>query len=139
MGLEMIAVFRKEKGMTIDELSVRSGVPVSTIKKISAGITTDPNLSTIQAIARALGCSVDDFSNTSQFSEMFSKDEKKLVKKYRTLPPYGKDAVNSMADSILEIEQTLRARAELEQDGIGQRFDVRLAGIIPGFPSLHST
>lgn len=118
MGLEMIAVFRKEKGMTIDELSVRSGVPVSTIKKISAGITTDPNLSTIQAIARALGCSVDDFSNTSQFSEMFSKDEKKLVKKYRTLPPYGKDAVNSMADSILEIEQTLRARAELEQDGI---------------------
>lgn len=105
LGLEMIAVFRKEKGMTIDELSAKSGVPVSTIKKISAGITTDPNLSTVQAIAQALGCSVDDFSNTSQFSETFSREEKKMVKKYRSLPKYGKEAVDNITDSILELDR----------------------------------
>lgn len=100
MGLEMIGVFRKEKGMTLDELSEKSGIPVSTIKKISAGITTDPNLSTVQAIASALGCTVDDFSDTSKFAEAFSILEKKIVKKYRSLDDYGKEAV----DGVLDVE-----------------------------------
>lgn len=100
MGLEMIGVFRKEKEMTLDELAEKSGVPVSTIKKISAGITTDPNLSTVQAIADALECTVDDLSNTSRFVDTFSISERKLIKKYRSLDPYGKKAV----DSVLDIE-----------------------------------
>lgn len=109
MGLEMIGVFRKEKGMTLDELSEKSGIPVSTIKKISAGITTDPNLSTVQAIAGALGCTVDDLSNMSQFAEVFSVSEKKLVKKYRSLDPYGKEAVDGVLD--VEWRRTEQTRA----------------------------
>lgn len=98
MGLEMIAVFRKEKKMTIDELSEKSGVPVSTIKKISAGITTDPNLSTIQAIASALGCSIDDFSNSSKFGDTFSSIEKKMIKMYRSLDRYGQELLRNVLE-----------------------------------------
>ena len=110
MSLEMIGVFRKEKGMTLDELSEKSGIPVSTIKKISAGITTDPNLSTVQAIASALGCTVDDLSNTSKFAETFSVLEKKIVKKYRALDTYGQDVVE------LVLEHEHRRCAEQAQE-----------------------
>lgn len=110
MGLEMIGVLRKEKNMTINELSSKSGVPVNTLKKISAGITTDPNLSTVKAIARALGCSVDDFSDTSSFGSAFSLDERKMVKKYRALDGHGKEVV----DVVLE-KETARMTAELEK------------------------
>lgn len=66
MGLEKIKDIRKSRGITIDELSEKSGVPVSTIKKISAGITKNPNLETVRSIARALNCTLDDFDEPIQ-------------------------------------------------------------------------
>lgn len=63
MGLERITDLRKQAGMTIDELSIRSGIPVSTLKKISAGLTANPTLDTVKAIARALNCSIDEFDD----------------------------------------------------------------------------
>lgn len=63
MGLERIASIRKEKGITLEQLSENSGVPISTLKKISAGITTNPNLDTLKAIARSLECTLDDFDD----------------------------------------------------------------------------
>ena len=62
MGLERINEIRKQRGITIEELSARSGVPISTLKKISAGITTNPSLDTVKAIARALDCTLDDLA-----------------------------------------------------------------------------
>ncbi len=70
MGLERIKDIRKSKGMTIEELSEKSGVPVSTIKKISAGITQNPNLETVRAIARALNCTLDDFDDPIAIDEI---------------------------------------------------------------------
>lgn len=70
MGLERIKDIRKSKGMTIEELSEKSGVPVSTIKKISAGITKNPNLETVRAIARALNCTLDDFDDPIAIGEI---------------------------------------------------------------------
>lgn len=98
MGLEMIKVFRKEKGLTLEALSEESGVPVSTIKKISAGITTDPNLSTIKAIASALGCTLDDFSDGSSFGNSVTTRELKLIKKYRVIDGHGQKAVDMILD-----------------------------------------
>ena len=63
MGLERINEIRKAKNMSIDDLCVKSGIPKSTISKITAGITTNPTLDTMQAIARALGCRLDDFND----------------------------------------------------------------------------
>lgn len=68
MGLERITQIRKLKGITLEELSRLSNVPVSTIKKISAGITTNPNLDTVKSIAKALQCKLDDFDDNSEVS-----------------------------------------------------------------------
>lgn len=54
---------RREKNISIDELSDLSGVPKGTLSKITAGITTNPTLETVKAIARALGCRLDDFDD----------------------------------------------------------------------------
>lgn len=66
MGLEMINEIRKKKNLSVDELAELSGVPKSTLAKITAGITTNPNLETVKAIARALGCKLDDFDSDIQ-------------------------------------------------------------------------
>lgn len=61
MGLEKIAEYKKKLGITSEELSKRSGVPLGTLNKILSGDTKDPKLSTLKAIARVLGCTLDDF------------------------------------------------------------------------------
>ena len=45
---------RRQAGLTIDELSERSGVPKGTLNKIINGVTRDPQLETVKALARAL-------------------------------------------------------------------------------------
>lgn len=54
---------RKEKGISLDELCERSGVPKGTLSKITAGITDNPTLETVKSIARALECTLDDFDD----------------------------------------------------------------------------
>ena len=56
VGLERITYFRKKQNMSIEELSIKSGVPIGTLSKISAGITKEPRLDTVKAIAKALNC-----------------------------------------------------------------------------------
>lgn len=55
---------RKQKGLSIDELCELSGIPKGTLSKITAGITTSPTLDTVRAIAKALGCKLDDFDDS---------------------------------------------------------------------------
>lgn len=63
MGLEMIAIYKKKLGLTTEELSDRSGVPVGTLNKILSGATKDPKLETLKAIARVLGLTLNDFDD----------------------------------------------------------------------------
>lgn len=70
MGLERINLLRKEQGLTIEELSVKADVPLSTLKKICAGSTTNPALETVKSIARALNCTIDEFDDTKKAPAM---------------------------------------------------------------------
>lgn len=63
MGLEKINLFRREKGLSVEELSKLSGVPLGTLSKITAGITKNPNLETVKAIVSALGLTLDDLED----------------------------------------------------------------------------
>ena len=58
---ELITLYRKQAGMTIDELCEKSGVPKGTIKKIISGITKAPTLENVRSIAYALGKKLSDF------------------------------------------------------------------------------
>lgn len=49
---------RHEEGMTQEQLAEAAGLSVSLIQQIERG-TKDPRASTLLALARALGCTVD--------------------------------------------------------------------------------
>ena len=53
---------KKEKGMTNDVISELSGIPKSTIAKITSGVTPNPKLETLKAIAKVLGCTLDELN-----------------------------------------------------------------------------
>ena len=63
MGLEKIAEYKKKLGITTEELSNKSGVPIGTLNKILSGDTKDPKLGTLKAISRVLGLTLDDFDD----------------------------------------------------------------------------
>lgn len=63
MGLEKISEYKKKLGMTTEELSAKSGVPVGTLNKILSGATKDPKLETLKSIAKVLGLSLNDFDD----------------------------------------------------------------------------
>lgn len=63
MGLEKITEYKKKMGITTEELSEKSGVPIGTLNKILSGVTKDPKLDTLKSIARVLGLSLDDFDD----------------------------------------------------------------------------
>lgn len=69
MGLEKIDMFKKERGLTNEELSKLSGVPKATIDKITSGATKDPKLETIKALVYCLGHTLDDLDDTKNAPE----------------------------------------------------------------------
>lgn len=95
---ELISFYRKQSGMTIDELAAKSGVPKGTLNKIIAGITKAPTLDNMKSIARALGKTLADFDDEPVQDSFFSPSEQSMVKKYRALDPYGKDTVSAVLD-----------------------------------------
>lgn len=95
---EFINNRRKELGMSIDDLVQESGVPKGTLSKITSGINTNPTLSTVEAICKALKCTLNDAIGTKQFQAVTS-EELGMIKKHRTLDEYGKKAVNDLLDT----------------------------------------
>ena len=55
MDLEKMKKRKKELGMTNQELSERSGVPLGTVNKIFSGATKSPQYDTILALETVLG------------------------------------------------------------------------------------
>jgi transcriptional regulator with XRE-family HTH domain len=64
MGLDKIEEYKRKLGLTTAELAERSGVPKGTLDKILSGVTKDPKLETLKAIARVLGLTLDDFDDS---------------------------------------------------------------------------
>lgn len=62
---DLITLYRKQAGLTIDELADKSGVPIGTLKKIIGGVTKAPTLPNMKAIAKALGKTLADFDDQS--------------------------------------------------------------------------
>lgn len=109
MGLEKINEMRKYRGMSIDELSEKSGVPKGTLSKITAGITKNPSVDTVKSIVHALQFTLDDldsYPNVKRNTDL-SMREVQMVTKYRCLNNSGKD----MVDMVLEKEYE-RSKAE---------------------------
>lgn len=100
MWLDKLKEMKSERGLTTKEIAEKSGIPEPTLEKLFSGATKDPKLATMQQLVHFLGFTLDDLSDEQKSNEAFSKDEQTHIKKYRSLDPYGKEAV----DSILDIE-----------------------------------
>ncbi len=57
--IDRIKQVKSEKKITNDKLAELTGIPLSTLSKMLAGISDSPKLSNVVCIAEALGCSLD--------------------------------------------------------------------------------
>ena len=79
MGLEIINQLKKQKRMTNEDLALLSGVPKGTIDKITSGVTKDPKLETLKALARVLGCSLSDFDDPQTKAPVENENESHVL------------------------------------------------------------
>ena len=56
-----------DRGMTLYELSKKSGVPKSTIQDLVFGRNQNPDIKRVEKMARALGMDLRDFFNHESF------------------------------------------------------------------------
>ena len=97
---EMVSRYRKDAGMTIDELSAASGVPKGTLNKIIAGTTKSPTLDTVRALAEALGKKLEDFDDGLQKKQPaptngdeLAEDDKRIIELLHQLTPENRERI----------------------------------------------
>ena len=60
MLAENIKTFRKQRGLSQEQLARKAGVTYSTLIKLESGSNKNPTVKTLQQIAQALGVTLDD-------------------------------------------------------------------------------
>ncbi len=98
MWLDTFNEMRKKSEMSLDELSMKSGIPKGTLAKITSGITKAPPLETMRKLVYSMGYTLDDLDKGLAVSENFSKEEKEHIQKYRLLDQPWKEAVDNVLD-----------------------------------------
>lgn len=94
MWLSTFNKMRKLSGMSLDELSEKSGVPKGTLSKITSGVTKAPSLETMKSLVYAMGYTLKDLDEGLETSETFSKAEREHIIKYRSLDAHGQEMVS---------------------------------------------
>lgn len=103
--INRIKQVKNEKKITNERLSELTGIPLSTVSKILAGISDSPKLSNMVLIARALDCTLDYIvSGTPQNKNNYTLNDKEIefIETYRQLDYYGKDLVETVAQKELD-------------------------------------
>lgn len=98
MRYQIINERKRALNLTNAQLAEKSGVTLSTLDKITSGANDNPKLATLQAIARVIGCTLDDFDD--QASNSPSEEALAFARRYDALDYYGRQAVKA----IMEIE-----------------------------------
>jgi transcriptional regulator with XRE-family HTH domain len=60
---ERLRELRTAAGLTQQQLAVKAGLSMSAVAHLEAGRIPDPRLSTLKALARALGAGLDDLAD----------------------------------------------------------------------------
>lgn len=103
--ISRIKQVKNEKKITNEKLSELTGIPLSTVSKILAGISDSPKLSNMVLIARALDCTLDYIvSGTPQNNNNYTLTDKEIefIEVYRQLDFHGKDLVEVVAQKELD-------------------------------------
>jgi transcriptional regulator with XRE-family HTH domain len=103
MNLKLVNQLRKQKGLKVKELAQISGVPIGTLNKLINGQTENPSFSTALALARALGCTVNDFCDDEvdanyDLYRALPEELQTLVKKWEELSEENRLMIIGMID-----------------------------------------
>jgi transcriptional regulator with XRE-family HTH domain len=79
MEAEKLRAIMKRKQIGNKELAQRSGVPLGTLNKILYGDTKSPSLDTMQALANALDCTLNDFSESDHQAYYLNSETAKIA------------------------------------------------------------
>lgn len=104
MTIQQIKTYLKANKITYDELSVRSGVPIGTLKHVFSGVTKNPRIDTVQAIERAL--ELKKTPSTDKTAEPLTEAEGQLLGAYRQLVPSMQDYILEMVKKLVESQPT---------------------------------
>lgn len=99
MWLDNFNNMRKRSGMSLDELSEKSGVPKGTLAKITSGITKAPTLETMKSLVYAMGytlAELDDSPSQTKNAPSLSDEALRVARDYNNLDKWGKRVVQSV-------------------------------------------
>ena len=94
MNIRKLNEIREVRNLSCVSIAKQSGVPYRTVSKLFSGENQNPTWETITAITRVLNCSLDELLNTHP-SEIFSSEEIKRIRKFRSLSAHGKRMVDT--------------------------------------------
>jgi transcriptional regulator with XRE-family HTH domain len=94
MDIQQIKNIMKSQGITYEELSSMSNIPLNTLKNIFRGKTQNPRIDTMKAIEKALG--LDNEALTD-----ISAEERDFIEVFRQLTEDEKKEFTNIANFIL--------------------------------------
>lgn len=109
MRYQIINERKRAMNLTNAQLAERAGVTLSTLDKITSGANDNPKLATLQAIARVIGCTLDDFDDVHSCTP--SDRAMELAHKFDSLDAHGQKIVLTVLD--LEAERCADALSGL--------------------------
>ena len=109
---EALTLRRKTIKMSFEDLSNKTNISISTLKKVFTGITANPAYETVRAIAHAMGITTDDITDMmdGKPARRLPQEAINFARKYDSLDEWGKRAV----DAIIDIEYQ-RCQKSIEQ------------------------
>ncbi len=93
MIVENINKIRKEKNLTIKELSNIRNIPFSTLNKICSNITKDHHISILLKLCKALNC---DINTLCGISNIIDFKDKVIFDKIKNLNSIQKNKLNKL-------------------------------------------
>ena len=84
MILAKLREIKAEKKLTNQQIADASGVPLSTVIRVFNGQTENPNIETIEDIARGMGFTLEAITGIKQAEEKFSSDDT-LIQVYKEI------------------------------------------------------
>jgi transcriptional regulator with XRE-family HTH domain len=98
MDIEYLKRIKKQKKLTLHEISIMSGIPKRTVDDIFSGQTQNPRIDTLQAIERALGIEKESSPAQNELSE----GEQYLIELFNRVPANKQEMVLQMIRAALE-------------------------------------
>ncbi len=100
MNIEILRKRKKELGMTLDEISEKSGISRRTVARIFSRTESDkvPTVSTVEAIERALGLRDGGLQETAR--EEISPQEYRLLSAFRSVDTVTRELVIALLENV---------------------------------------